>query len=124
MSGGRNQSAGISQQSCLANRARGDASLCKKELATKVLLAEDSAVYRHLISGHLKDWGFDLQIAKDGASAWKLLPAPDAPRLVLLDRVLPQMEGIELCTANLSESLVCRDHVSQRDHPRHLEHGY
>jgi two-component system cell cycle response regulator len=63
----------------------------------KILLAEDSPVYRHLISGHLKEWGFDLQIAKDGAVAWELLQAPDAPRLVLLDWVLPKIEGVELC---------------------------
>jgi two-component system, cell cycle response regulator len=63
----------------------------------KILLAEDSPVYRHLISGHLKEWGFDLQIAKDGAAAWKLLQAPDAPRLALLDWVLPKIEGVELC---------------------------
>ena len=63
----------------------------------KILLAEDSAVYRHLISGHLKEWDFDLVTAKDGAAAWKLLQEPDAPTLVLLDWVLPEIEGIELC---------------------------
>jgi len=63
----------------------------------KVLLAEDSPVYRHLIGGYLREWGFDCQIAKDGAAAWELLQAPDAPRLALLDWVLPQLEGIELC---------------------------
>jgi len=65
--------------------------------AKKILLAEDSAVYRTLISGHLNDWGFELVIAKDGGEAWKYLQSPNAPRLVLLDWVLPQIEGIELC---------------------------
>lgn len=69
----------------------------KQESRMKILLAEDSLVYQHLISGHLKEWGFDLQIAKDGAKAWELLQAPDAPRLALLDWVLPKIEGIELC---------------------------
>jgi two-component system, cell cycle response regulator len=63
----------------------------------RILLAEDSAVYRHLISGHLKEWGFDLVIAKDGAEAWNLLQQPEAPTLVLLDWVLPGIDGIELC---------------------------
>jgi diguanylate cyclase (GGDEF)-like protein len=63
----------------------------------RILLAEDSAVYRHLISGHLKEWGFELVIAKDGAEAWNLLQQPDAPTLVLLDWVLPEIDGIELC---------------------------
>jgi two-component system cell cycle response regulator len=63
----------------------------------RILLAEDSAVYRHLVSGHLKDWGFDLVIAKDGTEAWNLLQLPEAPTLVLLDWVLPEIDGIELC---------------------------
>jgi two-component system, cell cycle response regulator len=63
----------------------------------KILLAEDSAIYRHLISGHLKEWDFDLVIAKDGEEAWLQLQGADPPRLVLLDWVLPKMEGIELC---------------------------
>ena len=67
------------------------------QATTKILLAEDSPVYRHLIGTHLKQWGFDLVVAKDGEEAWELLQAPDAPRLTLLDWMLPQIEGIELC---------------------------
>jgi two-component system cell cycle response regulator len=63
----------------------------------KILLAEDSAVYRRLITGHLNDWGFDVVIAKDGEEARKLLQAEDAPRLVLLDWILPHIDGIDLC---------------------------
>lgn len=63
----------------------------------KILLAEDSAVYRHLIGTYLKEWGFDPIIARDGDEAWSLLRHPDAPSLVLLDWVLPGIDGIELC---------------------------
>lgn len=62
-----------------------------------ILLAEDSAVYRHLITGHLNEWGFDFVIAKEGRGAWDLLTKPDAPRLALLDWVLPGVDGVELC---------------------------
>lgn len=65
--------------------------------AMRILLAEDSAVYRHLIGGYLKEWGFDLAVATNGAEAWALLQEPDSPRLVLLDWVLPKIEGVELC---------------------------
>ena len=63
----------------------------------KILLAEDSAVYRHLITGHLKEWGFTFVIAKDGAEAWNLLQKPEAATMVLLDWVLPELDGLELC---------------------------
>jgi diguanylate cyclase (GGDEF)-like protein len=69
----------------------------ERESKTKILLAEDSPIYRHLITSHLREWGFDLQVAGDGAAAWELLRSPEAPRLVLLDWVLPGIDGIELC---------------------------
>jgi DNA-binding response OmpR family regulator len=62
-----------------------------------VLLAEDSALYRHLITGHLAEWGFDCVCANDGRQAWDVLAKPDAPRLALLDWVLPGLDGVELC---------------------------
>jgi len=62
-----------------------------------ILLAEDSALYRHLITGHLAEWGFDHICAKDGRQAWDVLARPDAPRLALLDWVLPGVDGVELC---------------------------
>ena len=63
----------------------------------RVLVVEDSAVYRHLIEGLLREWAFDVTSVNDGAKAWDLLQQPDAPRLVLLDWMLPGMDGIELC---------------------------
>jgi diguanylate cyclase (GGDEF)-like protein len=65
--------------------------------AASILLAEDSAIYRHLIESHLKEWGFDFACAKDGKEAWRLLMRRDAPRLALLDWVLPEIDGIDLC---------------------------
>ncbi len=63
----------------------------------KILVAEDSAFYRRTITDHLSKWGFDFVSAKDGKEAWKLLLKQDGPRLALLDWVLPEIEGIELC---------------------------
>lgn len=63
----------------------------------EVLLVEDSPVYRKLVGTHLENWGFKLTIAKDGHDAWSLLQRTDCPKLVLLDWVLPGMDGIEIC---------------------------
>jgi two-component system cell cycle response regulator len=65
--------------------------------ARSILVAEDSAFYRRIISDHLTGWGFDCECAKDGKEAWELLTKPNAPRLALLDWVLPGIDGIELC---------------------------
>ena len=63
----------------------------------QVLLVEDSAVYRQLIGGNLKTWGFEVVMAETGAEASQILEQPRAPKLVLLDWVLPDIEGTELC---------------------------
>jgi two-component system, cell cycle response regulator len=63
----------------------------------QVLVAEDSAVYRHLLSSYLQEWGLPFLIAKDGSEAWRFLQRPDCPKLVLLDWVLPDIDGVELC---------------------------
>jgi diguanylate cyclase (GGDEF)-like protein len=63
----------------------------------QVLVVEDSAVYRKLICNQLGSWGFDTTVAKTGAEAWRLLEEPASPKLVLLDWVLPDLDGIELC---------------------------
>jgi len=62
-----------------------------------ILLVEDSAVDRHQISGYLQEWGLDFQAVGDGNEAWELLQKPDAPGLILLDWMLPGMDGIQLC---------------------------
>jgi len=63
----------------------------------QVLVVDDSAVYRKLIGGYLKTWGFDAVMAETATEAARILGTPGAPKLVLLDWVLPDIEGIELC---------------------------
>lgn len=65
--------------------------------APTILLAEDSAVYRRLIKDQFDEWGFPLLLAKDGKEAWKVLSGKNAPRLALLDWVLPEIDGVEIC---------------------------
>jgi diguanylate cyclase (GGDEF)-like protein len=64
---------------------------------TQVLVVDDSAVYRKLIGDHLRSWGFGVSLAESGSEAWQILEHPEAPKLVLLDWVLPDLDGIEIC---------------------------
>jgi two-component system cell cycle response regulator len=64
---------------------------------TNVLLVEDSPIYQRIVTGHLKNWGFNVQTATDGEQAWEILQAPDSPRLVVMDWVMPKLNGIDLC---------------------------
>jgi two-component system cell cycle response regulator len=73
-------------------------------LPITAVLAEDSPIYRRLIERHLTEWGVQFVSAQDGKEAWKLLAKPDAPRLALLDWVLPEIDGIEICRRLRSRS--------------------
>ena len=63
----------------------------------QVLVVEDSAVYRKLICDQLTTWGFHPLVAGTAEKAWQALSVPDGPKLVLLDWVLPDQEGVQLC---------------------------
>jgi two-component system cell cycle response regulator len=61
------------------------------------MLVEDSAVERQQIGGFLSGWKIDHLPIADGKDAWELIQGAEPPNLVLLDWVLPGMDGIELC---------------------------
>ena len=63
----------------------------------KILLVEDSKLDRRLVCRHLEESGLKFAVCENGTDAWELLQGPDAPTLVLLDWVVPGIDGIELC---------------------------
>ncbi|MDI9612224.1 MAG: diguanylate cyclase [Acidobacteriota bacterium] len=63
----------------------------------KVLLADDDAFYRLSLKKSLCRWGYEVVLAADGAEAWDILQGEDPPRLVILDWMMPGMDGVELC---------------------------
>ena len=63
----------------------------------RVLVIDDSPVYRRLMAGHLREWGFEVTVAESGAEGWRILEQPNSPNLVLLDWIMPGMDGVELC---------------------------
>src|SRR3954464_1970177 len=65
----------------------------------RVLIVEDNEADRALLEAHLGREGFDIEFARDGVEGWSILDArPDRFDLVLLDRTLPRMNGLELLT--------------------------
>jgi CheY-like chemotaxis protein len=61
------------------------------------MLVEDSAVERHQIGSYLGEWNLEFVAVENGTEAWNLLQSRDGSGLVLLDWVLPGLDGIELC---------------------------
>jgi diguanylate cyclase (GGDEF)-like protein len=67
------------------------------EKVVNILLVEDSRIDTHQISSYLDEWGFEFRAVADGSEAWDLLQEADAPQLILLDWMLPGIDGLELC---------------------------
>jgi DNA-binding response OmpR family regulator len=63
----------------------------------RVLIAEDDRETGRLLKALLDKWGYEVIVARDGAEAWQELQAEGAPRLAILDVMMPYMSGIELC---------------------------
>lgn len=64
----------------------------------RVLVAEDEPVSRLQLQGLLRKWGYNVVAAADGPEALRWLEkAPDSPRLVVLDRMMPGVDGLEVC---------------------------
>ncbi|WNQ10276.1 response regulator [Paenibacillus aurantius] len=63
---------------------------------TKILLADDEAALRFLLTETLADEGFELTEAADGNEAVRELQA-QAFGLVILDYMMPEKTGVEVC---------------------------
>jgi two-component system, cell cycle response regulator len=63
----------------------------------RILIAEDDPVSRRLLEVFLVKWGFEVVLATTGLEALQLLERMDAPRLALLDWMMPGMEGVQVC---------------------------
>jgi two-component system cell cycle response regulator len=65
----------------------------------RILIAEDDAISRRILEATLKRSGYEVVAACDGQAAWDALQAPEAPRLAILDWMMPGMDGPEVCRA-------------------------
>ena len=63
----------------------------------RILVAEDDPVLQRMLESFLKKWGYEVALAKDGAEAWEILEGGEAPRMAVLDWMMPGMDGVEVC---------------------------
>ena len=60
-------------------------------------MADDDAVSRRMMERILRRAGYDVVLAEDGREALERLVSPDAPRLALLDWMMPGLDGPSVC---------------------------
>jgi len=75
--------------------------------ARAVLVAEDDALYRRALQHFLGGKGYCVHLVSDGLEALREAQSPHAPRLLVLDWMMPGMPGPEVCRR-------LREHASDR----------
>ena len=64
---------------------------------TSVLIADDDPVSCRRLQVVLTSAGYQVTTAVDGTEALRALEKPDCPKLVVLDWMMPGMDGIDVC---------------------------
>ena len=62
-----------------------------------ILIADDDPVSRRLLQVSLGNSGYRVAMAADGAAALRMLDERDCPRLAVLDWMMPEVDGVEVC---------------------------
>ena len=65
----------------------------------RVLVAEDDPVSRQLLKVALINAGYEPTIVVDGAEVLRVLGERDSPKLMILDWMMPHVNGVEVCKA-------------------------
>jgi sigma-B regulation protein RsbU (phosphoserine phosphatase) len=72
----------------------------------RILVADDEAVTRKILTHWLERWNFEVLTAIDGESAWEVLSEGE-PTIAILDWMMPKIAGPALCRR-------IREHASGR----------
>ena len=63
----------------------------------RILIAEDDPVSCRVLEAMLHKWEHEVVTTTDGIQAWDTLQSEEAPRLAILDWMMPGMDGVEVC---------------------------
>ena len=85
----------------------------EQDVRTRALVVEDDPNIVDLIRSNLSVRGFDTVVSVDGVRALQLLET-ETPDIVLLDLMLPEVDGFELCRQIREQSAVAIIVVSAR----------
>ena len=63
----------------------------------RVLIAEDDPLSARLLQATLQGWGYEPVMTADGLQAWEALRDTEESQLAILDWMMPELDGIEVC---------------------------
>lgn len=68
-----------------------------RSASVPILIAEDEPVSRQILHELVRSWGYDAIVAEDGIQTLEALGGDDAPRLAILDWMMPGVDGVDIC---------------------------
>src|SRR5947208_10877410 len=63
----------------------------------RTLVADDDPIITTILSTTLARSGMEVTVAHDGDVAWQALNALEPPAIAILDWMMPNLDGLELC---------------------------
>ncbi len=63
----------------------------------KILIAEDDLMSQVMLKAMTDRAGYESIVTGDGLGAYEILRRPDAPKIAILDWMMPGMDGVEVC---------------------------
>ena len=63
----------------------------------RVLIAEDDRITGEILSRTLQRWSYETTVVSDGAQAWEHLRSATSPTLAILDWMMPEIDGPDVC---------------------------
>ena len=63
----------------------------------KILIADDGLTSRTMLQAVINKWGHEAITTADGNEAWVIMQKDNAPKLLILDWMMPGINGLELC---------------------------
>ncbi|MBN2645428.1 MAG: diguanylate cyclase [Desulfuromonadaceae bacterium] len=77
----------------------------------RILIADDDLISRTMLAKSLEKRGHEIVSSTNGEQAWQILQDDDAPRLAILDWMMPGLSGLDICR---------RINQLSSDHPPYL----
>jgi CheY-like chemotaxis protein len=64
--------------------------------AMRILIVDDDSVSRLMLVTMLKKAGYETEEAVNGMEAWMAMQRPDAPKIAIIDWMMPEMDGLDV----------------------------